>query len=357
MYWTDTIKDLDPYVPGEQPKNDRFVKLNTNENPYSPSPKVLTAIQAGTDDTLRLYPDPNSGALKSTIAKYYNLSTENVFVGNGSDEILALAFLAFFKRKKPILFPDITYSFYEVYCSLFGIQPERIPLTAAFSISLSDYVRTNGGIIFPNPNAPTGHYTPVLEIEQLLRKNTSSLLVIDEAYIDFGGESAVPLIDGFPNILIIQTLSKSRSLAGLRVGLALGHRDLIEGLERAKNAFNSYPLDRLAQRGAMASFQDDAYFQKTRQKVMATREWTRQELDRLGFSVVPSRANFLFIRHELYHARELFAQLRKSGVLVRYFDKPRIDNHLRVTIGAQKDMGSFIQVLEDILGAETLSPG
>jgi histidinol-phosphate aminotransferase len=356
-FWSKTIKNLDPYVPGEQPKDDRFIKLNTNENPYSPSPKVLTAIQSGTDETLRLYPDPNSDALKSTIAKYYNLSIENVFVGNGSDEILALTFLAFFKRKKPILFPDITYSFYEVYCSLFDIRQERIPLTEDFSIPLSDFMRSNGGIIFPNPNAPTGLYTPVLEIEQLLRHSTSSLLVIDEAYIDFGGDSAVSLIGRFPNILIIQTLSKSRSLAGLRVGLALGPRDIIAGLERAKNAFNSYPLDRLAQRGAIASFRDDAYFQKTRQKVMASREWTRQELDRLGFSVVPSKANFLFIRHKIYHARELFAQLRKSGVLVRYFDKPRIDNYLRVTIGTQNDMGSLIQVLENILGSESLPPG
>jgi histidinol-phosphate aminotransferase len=349
VFWSDAIKDLDPYVPGEQPKDDRFIKLNTNENPYPPSPKVIAAIQEETNDTLRLYPDPNSEALKSTIATYHNLSIENVFVGNGSDEILAFTFLVFFKSNQPILFPDITYSFYEVYCSLFGVEAMKIPLTGDFSIRLSEYVRLNGGIIFPNPNAPTGHYIPLSDIKELLRQNTRSLVVVDEAYIDFGGDSTVSFIERFPNILIIQTLSKSRSLAGLRVGFALGHRQLIEGLERAKNAFNSYPLDRLAQKGAVASFQDDAYFHDTRQKVMASREWTRQELERLGFTVVPSRANFLFISHKTYHARQLFTELRKSGILVRYFDKSRIDNHLRVTIGTQNDMVSLVQVLEKIL--------
>jgi histidinol-phosphate aminotransferase len=351
-YWSTVVKELKPYVPGEQPKQQNLIKLNTNENPYPPSPMVLEAIGSQTNEILRLYPDPNCDALKSAIADYFNLENKQVFVGNGSDEILGLAFLSFFKQEYPILFPDITYSFYEVYCDLFQISHNRIPLTDTFDISLSMYETKNGGIIFPNPNAPTGRLIPLQSIETLLKKNTESVVIVDEAYIDFGGETAVPLISVHPNLLVVQTLSKSRSLAGLRVGMAMGNEDLIQGLDRAKNSFNSYPLDRLAIAGAVAAMQDHAYFQETCRQVIETREQTVSELEKVGFSVLPSKTNFIFIRHESLGAGALFSQLRERGILVRFFDKPRINEYLRVTVGTRSDMNALVTALQQILGVE-----
>ena len=338
-FWSPFVKNLVPYVPGEQPKLARLVKLNTNENPYGPSPKVLDAIRAELDDSLRLYPDPNGERLKQTVADYYGVQPNQVFVGNGSDEVLAHVFHGLFQHGKPLLFPDVTYSFYPVYCGLYGIPFEVVPLDGRFNINIDDYARDNGGIIFPNPNAPTGCLLPLSAIRQLLEQNTESVVVVDEAYVDFGGESAISLVDQYPNLLVTQTLSKSRSLAGLRVGLAVGSAELIEALERIKNSFNSYPLDRLALVGAVAAFEDQDYFEQTCQAVIASREQLVSELADLGFEVLPSAANFVFARHPRFDAAELAAALREQGVIVRHFKQARINQFLRITIGtAEQNM-------------------
>ena len=308
-YWSQIIRELKPYVPGEQPKDNLFIKLNTNENPYPPSPKVIDAIVEETNASLRRYPDPNCEALKQAIADYYSVNKENVFAGNGSDEVLALSFISFFKQELPILFPDISYSFYEVYCSIFEIENVRVPLTADMDIFLADYTQPNGGIVFPNPNAPTGKLLSLDQIKNLLERNDKSVVIVDEAYIDFGGESAIQLIGEYENLLVAQTFSKSRSLAGLRVGAALGSEKLIEGLERAKNSFNSYPLDRLAITGAVEAIRDEAYFRATCKKVIKTRERTVAALSKLGFSIVPSMANFIFVKPSGIQARELYLSL------------------------------------------------
>jgi histidinol-phosphate aminotransferase len=351
QYWSRIIRELTPYVPGEQPKENLFVKLNTNENPYPPSPRVIDAIVKAADSSLRRYPDPNCEALRQAIAAYYGLNKGNVFVGNGSDEVLALSFIGFFKQSQPILFPDISYSFYEVYCSIFEIQNIRVPLTADLDISLVDYVQPNGGIIFPNPNAPTGKLLSLVQIKKLLQQNRETVVIVDEAYIDFGGESAIQLIGEHSNLLVAQTFSKSRSLAGLRVGTALGSEELIEGLERTKNAFNSYPLDRLAIAGAVEAIRDDTYFKAICKKVMDTRERTVAALSKMGFSIVPSKANFIFIRPAGIQARELYTRLKDEKILVRYFDKPRIDAYLRVTIGTDAEMQIFIEKTAQIIAA------
>ena len=349
-YWTDLVKTIKPYVPGEQPKNQQFIKLNTNENPYPPSPRVIEAIQSVTNDTLRLYPDPNCDVFCHALAKYFNLKREQIFVGNGSDEVLAFVFPAFFVGEKPILFPDITYSFYPVYSEMFKVQYETVPVDDDFAIPVKGFCKDNGGILIPNPNAPTARQIPLEDIRTILSENLDQVVVIDEAYVDFGGDSAVGLIDEFPNLLVVQTLSKSRSLAGLRVGYALGHVDLIEGLNRVKNSINSYTLDRLALAGATEAINDDAYFQTTRTQIIKTRERVVNQLNSLAFTVIPSTANFIFIRHESRKAKDLQAQLRERGILVRYFDKPRIDNYLRVSIGSDSEMDAFIEALKDIIG-------
>jgi histidinol-phosphate aminotransferase len=350
-YWSPVLHELKPYVPGEQPKEDDFIKLNTNENPYPPSPRVINAIVKAADSSLRRYPDPDCVALRQAIADHYLVDKENVFVGNGSDEILALSFISFFKQSLPILFPDISYSFYDVYCRLFEIRNIRIPLTEDLDISLPDYERPNGGIIFPNPNAPTGKLLSLARIEKLLKHNGETVVIVDEAYIDFGGDTAVQLIGKHPNLLVAQTFSKSRSLAGLRVGAALGSEALIEGLERAKNSFNSYPLDRLSMAGALEAIRDDAYCRATCKKVMQTRERTVEVLSKMGFSVVPSSANFIFIRPAGIQAGELYARLKEDKILVRYFDRPRINNYLRVTIGTDEEMQVFIEKTARILAS------
>ncbi|MDD0845449.1 histidinol-phosphate transaminase [Pseudomonas sp. Gutcm_11s] len=348
-FWSPFVKDLVPYVPGEQPKLAKLVKLNTNENPYGPSPKAVAAMQAELGDSLRLYPDPNSDRLKQAVADYYGVSTAQVFVGNGSDEVLAHAFHGLFQNGKPLLFPDVTYSFYPVYCGLYGIPYEALALDEQFQIHTEDYARPNGGIIFPNPNAPTGCLLPLEAVERLLQGSPDSVVVVDEAYIDFGGESAIKLVDRYPNLLVTQTLSKSRSLAGLRVGIAVGHPDLIEALERIKNSFNSYPLDRMAIVGAAASFEDEAYFRETCQKVIDSREQVVAALAGLGFEVLPSAANFIFARHPQKDAGELAAALREHGVIVRHFKQQRIAQFLRITIGNAQQNQALLDALGQIL--------
>ena len=347
-FWSPFVKALVPYVPGEQPKLTNLVKLNTNENPYGPSPKALAAMQAELNDNLRLYPDPNGERLKRAVADYYHVRPEQVFVGNGSDEVLAHVFHGLFQHGKPLLFPDVTYSFYPVYCGLYGIDYETIALDDRFQIEVADYARPTGGIIFPNPNAPTGCLLALEAIEQLLQANPDSVVVVDEAYIDFGGESAIALVDRYPNLLVTQTLSKSRSLAGLRVGLAVGHPDLIEALERIKNSFNSYPLDRIAIAGAAAAFEDRAYFEQTCQQVIASREAVTVAMQALGFEVLPSAANFIFARHPQHDAAALAAGLREHGVIVRHFKMGRIDQFLRISVGAPEQNQALLDALKRI---------
>lgn len=348
-FWSPLVHDLKPYVPGEQPRAERLIKLNTNENPYGPSPRVIEAIARGNDDSLRLYPDPNALDLKEAIARYYRLSADQVFVGNGSDEVLAHVFLALLRHDRPLLFPDITYSFYPVYCRLYQVQYELVPLNEDFAIDPVDYQRPNGGIIFPNPNAPTGHGLPLATVEKLVQANSSSVVAVDEAYIDFGGETAVSLVDRYPNLLVIQTLSKSRSLAGLRVGFALGQRALIEALERVKDSFNSYPLDRLAIAGAVAAIDDKDYFETTRAKIITTRENLNRSLHDLGFTILPSQANFIFARHPDWDAAELSGKLRERGIIVRHFRLPRIEQFLRITVGTDSECAELVAALGEIL--------
>ena len=350
-FWSPIVASLTPYVPGEQPKLANLVKLNTNENPFGPSPRVAHALAAAAGDTLRLYPDPDAGALKETLARYHGVNAREVFVGNGSDEVLALAFLALLKHDAPILFPDITYSFYPVYCKLFGVDYRQVPLDERMAIRLEDYRQPCGGVIFPNPNAPTGVGLPRATVEAMLLAHPEAVVVVDEAYIDFGGESAIPLVARYPNLLVVQTLSKSRSLAGLRVGYAIGHPDLVEALDRVKNSFNSYPLDRLAIAGAIASFEDEAYFQQTRGAVIALRENLVAALTGLGFEVLPSQANFVFVRHPGHDAADLAARLRERSIIVRHFRQPaRISQYLRISIGNDKECAALAAALEDLVG-------
>ena len=347
-FWSPFVKDLVPYVPGEQPKLAKLVKLNTNENPYGPSPKAIAAMQAEVNDNLRLYPDPNSDRLKQAVADYYGVQIAQIFVGNGSDEVLAHAFHGLFQHGQPLLFPDISYSFYPVYCGLYGIDFVHVPLDEQFQIRVEDYARPNGGIIFPNPNAPTGCGLALEAIERLLKANPDTVVLVDEAYIDFGGETAISLVDKYPNLLVSQTLSKSRSLAGLRVGIAVGHPDLIEALERIKNSFNSYPLDRMAIAGAAAALEDKAYFEQTCQRVIDSREAVVAGLEQLGFEVLPSQANFVFARHPGKDAATLAAGLREQGVIVRHFKQQRIAQFLRITIGTPEQNQALLDALQGL---------
>lgn len=347
--WSPFVKNLVPYVPGEQPKLTNLVKLNTNENPYGPSPRALDAIRAAATDDLRLYPDPNGQTLKDAVARYYGLQSDQVFVGNGSDEVLAHIFLGLFGHGRPILFPDISYSFYPVYCGLYDIAFETPALDEDFQIVPEDYLRPNGGIIFPNPNAPTGSALALDAIERIVAGNPTSVVVVDEAYVDFGAESAVALIERHPNLVVTQTLSKSRSLAGLRVGLALGQAPLMEALERIKNSFNSYPLDRLALAGASAAFEDRAYFDETCRQVIESREALVGQLLERGFEVLPSAANFIFARHVQKGGAALAAGLREHGVIVRHFSRPeRIADFLRITIGTPAQNQALITALDTL---------
>lgn len=352
-FWSPEVRELEPYVPGEQPKIQNLLKLNTNENPYPPSPKVVEAVQEVLHeqaDVLRLYPDPDATVLKQAIAKQQNIDVSQVFVGNGSDEVLAHIFKAFFLQDGPILYPDITYSFYPVYSQFFGTKTKEIPLNENFEIDVRDYTQPNGGVIITNPNAPTSIALSLAEIEQVLQANPDRVVVIDEAYVDFGAESAVSLINRYENLVVCQTTSKSRSLAGLRVGFAIAQSHLIAALEAVKNSFNSYPIDRFAIAAAVASFEDQAYFEEQCQKVITSREKLVRDLTELGFSVLPSKANFIFATHSQHDAGQLAQKLREQGIIVRYFNKPRINQFLRITVGTNEQNARLVQTLkQDIL--------
>ena len=351
-YWSDFVGTLDPYTPGEQPANTNLTKLNTNENPYPPSPAVMEAMRCAVNDDLRLYPPPNADLLKQTIADYFQLTPAQVFVGNGSDEVLAHVFNGLFRQAQPILFPDISYSFYPVYCGLYAIEFNKIPLAEDFTLNLDDYRRANGGIIFPNPNAPTGRLLALDAIESLLQENSDSVVVVDEAYIDFAdaNASAVSLIDQYDNLLVVQTMSKSRALAGLRIGYALGSAHLVEGLERIKNSFNSYPLGHVQLAAAVASFNDRDYFEATRKQVISSRELLVDQLETLGFEVLPSAANFVFARHGAYLGADLTRSLREQNIIIRHFNKPRIDEFLRITVGTPEQNQQLITALTELVG-------
>jgi histidinol-phosphate aminotransferase len=355
-YWSTVVHGLTPYVPGEQPKLAGLVKLNTNENPYPPSPRVREAIEAelaGEGERLRLYPEPTGEGLRRAIGARYGVGAGQVFVGNGSDEVLAHAFQALLCHERPLLFPDISYSFYPVYCGLYGIRFETVPLDADFQIRVDDYLARDpagvGAVIFPNPNAPTGRALPLAEIARLAAGLPECPIVIDEAYVDFGAESAVALVDGHPNLLVVHTLSKSRSLAGLRVGFAIGQAELIEGLTRVKDSFNSYPLDRLALVGAVAALEDEAWFEDCRRRVMSSREGLATQLGALGFEVLPSAANFLFARHPGRDGADLAAALRERNIVVRHFSAPRIDQFLRITVGTDAQCEALVAGLRAVL--------
>ncbi|WP_426615434.1 histidinol-phosphate transaminase [Bradyrhizobium sp. McL0616] len=348
-FWSSLTHDLKPYVPGEQPRMAELVKLNTNENPLGPSPRVLEAIRSEAADTLRLYPDPQATALRAALADYHQVGPEQIFVGNGSDEVLAHAFAALLKHDAPLLFPDITYSFYPVYCRLFGIAYETVPLDQAMQIRIIDYRRPAGAIIVANPNAPTGIALSRAEIMTLLEEHPDVPVVIDEAYVDFGAETAIPLVASYRNLLVVQTMSKSRALAGLRIGYAIGDADLIEALTRVKDSFNSYPLGRPAQAGAIASLEDEAYFQRGRLRVIEGRERLTRGLKGAGFEVLPSLANFVFARHPAHEGAALAAALRREAVIVRHFTAPRISDYLRITVGTDEQIDRLLSALSGIL--------
>ncbi|MEQ1661598.1 MAG: histidinol-phosphate transaminase [Thiobacillus sp.] len=349
QYWSAVVHGLTPYVPGEQPKLANLIKLNTNECPYGPSPGVLEAVRAEAAESLRLYPDPASDRLRAGLAAYHGVKPEQVFVGNGSDEVLAHAFMALLKHDQPILFPDISYSFYPVYCGLYEIAYRQIPLTASFDINVDDYHVPNGGVIFPNPNAPTGRLLALDAIVRLLAGNPDSVVVIDEAYIDFGGTSAVALVARYPQLLVTRTLSKSHALAGLRVGYAIGQPALIEALNRVKDSFNSYPLDRFAQAGALASIEDHAYFEALCAKVVASRVRLVAAMTAMGFEVLPSSANFIFAHHPAHEGAKLAAALRERSIIVRHFGQPeRIASFLRITIGTDAQCDALIDAFNSI---------
>ena len=348
-YWSDLVKQLRPYEPGEQPWMDGVLKLNTNENPFGPSPKVLSAIEGQLGNQLRLYPPPNADLLKQAIADYYGLKDSQIFLGNGSDEILAHVFNGLLKKALPLLFPDITYSFYPVFCQLYDIDFEEIPLRDDLSIDVTDYEVPNGGIIFPNPNAPTGRLLAIGEIEYLLKANRNSVVVIDEAYIDFGGQSSIGLLTDNPNLIVTQTMSKSRSMAGMRIGFALGSADLIKGLERVKNSFNSYPLGHLQIAAGISAIEDSDHFKDTCQRVIHNRAKLTIDLEELGFSVVPSAGNFVLVRHFRASALKIYGQLKNNGILVRHFNKQRLDNFLRITVGTTEQNDQLVAALATIL--------
>ncbi len=348
-FWSARVHGLTPYVPGEQPRRPGLVKLNTNECPYGPSPRVLDAIRAATDDGLRLYPDPASTGLRQALARHHRLDPAQVFVGNGSDEVLAHAFQGLLQQPEPLLFPDITYSFYPVYCGLYGVAYEQVPLDGTLAVRVADYRRPCGAVILANPNAPTGVALPLRDIEALLDDHSLQPVLIDEAYVDFGARSAIGLIARHPNLLVVHTLSKSRALAGLRVGAAFGHPDLIEALTRVKDSFNSYPLDRLAQAGATAAIEDEGWFEHTRGLIVASRDRLEAGLCRLGLEVLPSAANFVFARHPDRAGSALQAALREASVLVRHFARPRIADYLRITVGTDAECDALLDALAGIL--------
>ena len=348
-FWSDVVHGLTPYTPGEQVQMPGLVKLNTNENPYGPSPKAVAAMQAAVGDQLRKYSDPGNAAVKDAVARRFGLTSGQVFVGNSSDEVLAHTFHALLKHELPLLCPDISYSFYPTYCSLYGIDAVLVPLNERFEIDVTDYQQPCGAIIIANPNAPTGIALPLERIEALLAAHPDQVVVVDEAYVDFGAQSAIALLGRYDNLLVIQTLSKSRSLAGLRVGFAVGHPDLIAGLERVKNSFNCYPLGQVAQAGAVAALDDVAYMERTSQAIIATRAWLTAQMRALGFEVLPSHANFIFARHPRHDGAQLAAGLRERAILVRHFKQARIDQFLRISIGTDEECAKLVDALKAML--------
>lgn len=347
--WEKNIRKVVPYTPGEQPNQPDMIKLNTNENPYPPSPRVEQVLRNMKTETMRLYPDPTAGELVRAIAQRYGLKEEQVFVGVGSDDVLAMSFLTFFNPQKPILFPDITYSFYDVWANLFQIPYERPALDEGFCIRKEDYFRENGGVIFPNPNAPTGIALPLDEVEEIIKRNPDVVVIVDEAYIDFGAESALPLIEKYENLLVVQTFSKSRSMAGMRIGFACGNPVLIKYLNDVKYSFNSYTMDCTAIAAGAEAVRDEEYFKSTCQKIIETREWAKKELKELGFTFADSKANFIFASHESCPAEELFAALREAHIYVRYFPGERTGNYLRITVGTKEEMEKFFAFLKEYL--------
>lgn len=345
MKWEENVRKVVPYVPGEQPMAQGMIKLNTNECPYPPSPAVMEAVRRIEEGELRLYPDPAVTKLRETLAEYYAVAPEQVFVGVGSDDVLATAFLTFFHGKKPLLFPDITYSFYDVWAELFGIPYERIPLNEEFRLQAEDYKKENGGIIFPNPNAPTGILEPLSVIEDVVKNNADVVVIVDEAYVDFGGISALPLVEKYDNLLVVQTFSKSRAMAGMRIGFAIGNKKLISYLNDVKFSFNSYTMNCTSLAAGVACVEDDVYFKTTVHKIVETRERTKERLRELGFSFPDSKSNFIFATHEKIPAEELYEACRKEHIYVRYFKKPRIDNYLRITIGTPEEMDVVVDFL------------
>lgn len=348
-FWSEMTKRSEPYVPGEQLDETDIIKLNTNENPYPPSPNVIDALQGHINSDLRLYPSPTMDDVRTSIGEYYGLDKENVFVGNGSDEVLAFSFMGFFDPGKPIRFPHITYSFYPVYAKVFNIDYEAIPLRDDFTIDVEAFYHSEGGVIFPNPNAPTSIYMPLEQIELILQHNEDKVVIVDEAYVDFAPASAAALIETYDNLLVIQTMSKSRSLAGLRIGFALGQPSLIEALIRMKDSFNSYPVDRLALIAAQTAMEDKTHFTETTEKIIATRTWVQESLTSLGFNILPSATNFVFASHESFPAKKLYESLRERKILIRYFGTEPIDHFVRITIGTDKEMKQLIEAIKQII--------
>lgn len=347
--WRDNLRTIDPYVPGEQPNLPDMIKLNTNENPYPPSTKVAQALKEFDLDTLRLYPDPNSQLLVDALAHRYGLEENQIFLGVGSDDVLAIAFMTFFHSGKPILFPDITYSFYDVWANLFGIPFERPELDGDFRLVKEDYYKENGGVVIANPNAPTGVKQDLGFLRDVISHNRDVVVIIDEAYADFGKVSALELTKEYDNVVVIQTFSKSRSMAGMRIGYAMGNPELIQAMNNVRYSYNSYPMTRLSVALGVAALEDEAYFQETVDKIIATREWTKKELNRLGFSFQDSMTNFIFATHESVPAQKIFDELRQKHIFVRHFNAPRIQNYLRISIGTQKEMEIFIGEVEKIV--------
>ncbi|MCC8191556.1 MAG: histidinol-phosphate transaminase [Ruminococcus sp.] len=350
--WEEYVRRVVPYTPGEQPKETDVIKLNTNENPYPPCEGAKKLLENYNSDDLKLYPDPACTELVDAIAKVQNVKSENVFVGIGSDDVLSMAFLTFFGSDKPILFPDITYSFYDVWADVYNIPYKTKPLDESFEIKNEDYLEPNGGIVFPNPNAPTGVYKETQEIEEIIKANKDSVVIIDEAYIDFGGQSCVPLINKYDNLLVVQTFSKSRSMAGVRIGYAIGSEQLIKYMSDVKFSINSYTLNRLSLKLGVLALEDTDYFNKTTQKIISTREKTKLQLESLGFNCLESKSNFIFASHKSVSAARIFEKLKKRRIFVRYWNKPRIDNHLRITIGTDEQMEKLICALEEIVACE-----
>lgn len=347
--WTKNLKNIEPYVPGEQSKDKDIVKINANENPYPPSPKAIEALKSFDTNKLRFYPSANSTKLKEAIAKYYKVDVSNVFVGNGSDDVLAVAFQSFFNSEKPIVYPDLTYSFYPVWCSLFGIEYKNYPVGDDFRINPEDYKEKNGGVVIPNPNAPTSLGKGLDFVEKILNYNQDSVVIIDEAYVDFGGTSSIPLIDKYENLLVTGTFSKSRSLAGLRIGFAIGSKALIDVMEAVKNSYNSYTVDSLSIEMGAASIEDDEYFKSTCKKVIKTRERVTLELEKLGFDVLDSQTNFIFVTHNKHNMKSLFEYLKTQKVFIRYFSLPRIENYVRITIGTNEEMDIFLEKTKEFI--------